>query len=86
MDTCKICRCWTRPLPKAVAASRLATEFNKAVQWDILFYKDVMISHIIDEAIRFTVASILPDKRIRVPSLAFEPSAAIGSGISDRPN
>ena len=27
-----------------------------------MFYKDVMISHIIDEATRFTMASVLKDK------------------------
>ena len=33
-----------------------------AGQWDILFYKDYAISHLIDEATRFTVASILPGR------------------------
>ena len=32
------------------------------MQWDILFYKKTMISHIIDEAIRLTAASALTDK------------------------
>ena len=40
VDTCRICRCWTKPTPKSLAPTRLSTELNHAVQWDILFYKD----------------------------------------------
>ena len=32
------------------------------VQWDILFHRDVMISHCIDEAIRWTSAVVLKDR------------------------
>ena len=52
VDTCRVCRCWARPTPKAVAPTRLATDMNQTLQWDILFYKDKMISHVIDEATR----------------------------------
>lgn len=61
-DTCRICRCWARPTPKPIAPTRLATELNQAVQWDILFYRDYMISLIVDEATRFCTASVLPSK------------------------
>ena len=37
VDTCKICRMWKRPTPKAATSTRLATCFNDTVQWDILF-------------------------------------------------
>ena len=62
VDSCRICRSWSRPPPKAMATTRLATDFNMIVQWDILFHRKIMISHLLDEAIRLTVASILPDK------------------------
>ena len=62
VDTCRTCRCWAKPTPKASAPLIMATELGMAVQWDILFYKDKMISHLIDEATRFTVASVLPGK------------------------
>eukprot|EP00975_Prorocentrum_lima_P071594 12938573-Prorocentrum_lima.AAC.1 len=42
---------------------RLATGFNEFVQWDVLYLDNIMVSHLIDEATRWTVASVLPDKR-----------------------
>ena len=58
VDTCKICRMWKRPTPKAATSTRLATSFNDIVQWDILFYKQYMISHLLDEAVRWSAASV----------------------------
>ena len=37
VDTCDICRSMSRPAPKTVATSRLATSFNAIVQHDIMF-------------------------------------------------
>ena len=52
-----------RPGAKTIASSlRLATEFNSIVQWNILFYKDFIISHLVDEAIRWTSAALLPSR------------------------
>lgn len=62
VGTCRICRFLTRPTPKPIAPTRLSTELNQAVQWDVLFYKDHMVSHIVDEATRFCTASVLPSK------------------------
>ena len=62
VDTCRTCRCWAIPTPKAIAPTRMATEMGMALQWDILFYKDYAISHLIDEATRFIVTSILPGR------------------------
>jgi len=62
VDTCKICRMWKRPTPKSITNTRLAEKFNEAVQWDILFYKKSMISHLLDEAIRWSTASLLTSK------------------------
>ena len=41
---------------------RLATGLNEMVQWDILFVDDFMISHLVDEATRWSAGSVLPDK------------------------
>ena len=41
---------------------RLATGMNEMVQWDILFVDDFMISHLVDEATRWSAGSVLPDK------------------------
>ncbi len=62
VDTCRVCRTWTRPGHKAVASSRLSTEFNQCAQVDLLFYKDKTILHIIDECIRWTSAELIPDR------------------------
>ena len=62
VDSCRICRLWWRPTPKSMTHVRLAESFNRVIQWDILFHKRVMISHCIDEAIRWSAGSILPDK------------------------
>ena len=52
----------TRPGPKSMTSTRLATSFNDVVQWDILFHRRAMISHIMDECIRFAAGSILVSK------------------------
>ncbi len=62
VESCRTCRMWTRPGPKSATTTRLATGFNLMVQWDILFHRLDMISHLLDEAIRWTVANHLPDK------------------------
>ena len=63
VETCRSCRLWTRPGPRSITSStRLALAFNEIVQWDILYHRDVMISHLLDEAIRFTAASVLVSK------------------------
>eukprot|EP00969_Alexandrium_andersonii_P289246 12784917-Alexandrium_andersonii.AAC.1 len=42
---------------------RVATPFNEIVQWGVLPRKQLVISHLIDEALRWTVASALPGRR-----------------------
>eukprot|EP00973_Karenia_brevis_P024040 3316531-Karenia_brevis.AAC.1 len=59
VDTCRVCRMWTRPGPRSMTTTRLATGFNEIVQWDILFWEGVMISHCIDEAIRWSAGRVL---------------------------
>ena len=53
VETCRTCRMWTRPSARSMTRVSLAQDFNQMVQWDILFYKDVMLSHMMDEATRW---------------------------------
>ena len=62
VDTCRVCRMWSNPSPKSMTTSRMARDFNEIVQWDILFHRKTMISHLLDEATRWTVASLLASK------------------------
>ena len=50
------------PAPKSATTTRMARDFNQIVQWDILFHRKVMISHFLDEAIRWTVGELLPSR------------------------
>ena len=53
VSTCRVCRTWTRPGERSMTQVRIAKTFNEAVQWDILFVYDDMVSHMVDEAIRW---------------------------------
>ena len=57
VDTCRICRNWTRPGPKSIASSRLSTRFNEAVQVDLLFHQRHIILHMNDECTTWTAAT-----------------------------
>jgi len=62
VDTCRACRNWTRPGPRSMTRTTLATHFNELVQWDIVFIREDMLSHCVDEAIRLTRVAVMPDK------------------------
>ena len=62
VETCRTCRMWTRPTARSMTRVSLAQDFNQMVQWDILFYKDVMLSHMMDEATRWCSFVVLASK------------------------
>ena len=62
VDSCKACRLWRRPSNKPVTSSRLSTRLNECIQVDLLFVADGILCHCIDEATRFTVAGVIPDR------------------------
>ena len=63
VETCRSCRMWARPGPKSIRATlRLASAFNEMVHWGILCHRTLLISHLLDEAIRFCAASTLADR------------------------
>ena len=62
IDSCKICRLWRRPGNRAVTTSRITSRFNELVQCDILFWNELMILVLIDEATRWCIGQIIPSK------------------------
>ena len=62
VNTCRICRTWQGPPLKSSTTTRFARDFNGIVQWDLLFVLRYVISHLLDEAIRWTVAAPMADK------------------------
>ena len=52
-----------RPSPKARMTVRLVHDSNQVVQWGILFPRKIMTSHLLDEAIRWTVGSLLQGRK-----------------------
>jgi len=40
VTACSICRMWQRPGKSPVSHTRLAIDFNEAVQCDLLFFND----------------------------------------------
>ena len=57
-DTCRICRAWAKPTSKAMSHLTQAQNFNERVQIDLLFVGSWTITHMIDEATRFSMAEI----------------------------
>ena len=53
---------FSKPAPHNVATGRLATEFNTAVEFDLLFWERNIVVHLIDAAIRWTEGCIVDDK------------------------
>ena len=65
VDTCKACRTWKKPSNRSYTSSRLTTTFNSVLQLDLLFTSGGIILHSLDEAIRFTMTGIIPDRTPR---------------------
>ena len=62
VDTCTVCRSWSKPTPTTVTTSALPTRFNQLIQWDLLFIKDKIVLHTIDACTRFSMTEIVKDK------------------------
>ena len=62
VDTCSVCRLWTRPSAKRMTVTRLASGFNGIVQADTLFVERLKISHCIDEATRWCAGGVIDDR------------------------
>ena len=62
-NSCKVCRMWHRPANRATTSTRVSTKFNQVVQIDLLFVEDMIIIHLIDEATRFSICELIPNKQ-----------------------
>ena len=61
-DTCRNCRPWKRPGPANVVSTTQHTSFNEAVEFDLLFWKDAIVLHLIDCAIRWSECCLIPNR------------------------
>ena len=61
-ETCGICREWAPLGHRPMAKTRIRTAFNQVMQADLLFLKDRIILHMIDECIRFSMLAIVESK------------------------
>ena len=64
VDTCDICRNWSKPGPRTITSSTITTRFNQEIQVDLLFFKDKVVLHMIDRTTRFTVARRIVSKHL----------------------
>ena len=60
-DTCKVCRMWAKRISMSLTIVRLATDFHLVVLWG-LFHRKLLMSHLFDDAIRWTIGLILKGK------------------------
>merc|ERR1712078_109051 len=64
VDTCKVCRTWSKPLPEPVASIHVATTFNQQVEADLMFYRKNIIMHMIDRCTRWHAGGAVPDRKM----------------------
>ena len=62
VDTCRVCRMWTRPSPHATTTTRLTTEFNQVMQYDLVFIDSKIVLHMICVTIKWSVTEEIPDR------------------------
>ena len=62
VETCTVCRTWSKPLPNSIATLSVSTKFNEHVEADLLFYKKYIIMHLICRCIRWHAGRIVSDK------------------------
>lgn len=66
MDTCRVCRLWSKPGTDSVPSNRLVTGFNVEVEGDLVFYRhhgtQHTILHLVDRGVRWASAWVIPDK------------------------
>ena len=62
VDTCTVCRMWSRRGNQPVVALSFTTKFNEGVQLDLLFVDDGIALHIIDLCIKYAQACFITSK------------------------
>ena len=61
VDTCQVCRTWSKPLPASVATTSVSTKFNQQVEADLMFYKKHIIFHMLCRCTRWHAGAVIPD-------------------------
>ena len=56
VDTCTVCRTWSKPLPASVASVSLPSAFNDQVETDLMSYKKLIVLHLICRCVRWHAA------------------------------
>ena len=63
IDTCQVCRMFSRLGIKASLSSRIAERFNEVLQVDLVFcVYDYIVLHIVDEYIRWSAGMLIKNK------------------------
>ena len=62
VETCNVCRTWSKPQPNSIATLSVSTKFNEQVEADLLFYKKHVILHLVCRCIRWHAGRVVPDK------------------------
>merc|ERR1712026_524797 len=61
VQTCQVCREWTRPGPDSVCSTEIADTFNTQVECDLLFVEKHIIFHMIDRCTRWHATMLVAD-------------------------
>ena len=62
VSTCRECRAWAAPGPAPTPAIELTTKQNDQVEADLMFYKDLIVFHMIDRADRWHAGQLVSGK------------------------
>ena len=66
VETCSVCRTWTRPGPDTVASGRIVIGFNVEVEGDILFITlsgtKHMFLHLVDRGVRWEATKVIANR------------------------
>ena len=66
VETCSVCRTWTRPGPDTVASGRIVVGFNVEVEGDILFITlagtKYTFLHLVDRGVRWESTHVLSNR------------------------
>lgn len=62
-QNCDVCKRFMKPAPRPVVGFPLASEFNDTVAMDLKMINQRLILHMIDHATRYSMASLVPNKK-----------------------
>ena len=63
VETCRVCRMWSKPGPRNVCSIDIPDRFNEQVKCDLLFVYEHSILHLLCRCTRWHAAVEVQDKR-----------------------